>query len=113
MRTIENRAFNLIPLGIEVRGQLNREYIYRVRHGNGVNGSILGARYQDRYAYIIPSSINNPEGQPARDALTSAVFNWKNVLSTTEKAQYRERANKGLNMSGYNLYIKEFIEANT
>jgi hypothetical protein len=103
------RSFSNIPLGCLVRKQIAKEIIFRVRRGNGVAGAVAGELYQDRYAYVVPTSINNTEGQAARNALSSAVSNWKNVLSEAQKQSFNERANNGLKMSGYNLYVREFI----
>jgi len=85
---------------------------YRVRRGNGYFGSKANERYQDQYPYFIPSSINNIQGAPARVALATAVSNWQNVLTEEEKIEYNKRAARGLRMSGYNLYIREYVRAN-
>lgn len=106
------RSINGIPLGMWARKQIGKASIFRVRHGNGFYGAILGHKYQDKYIYVVPGNVNNIEGQPARDALTQAVYNWKNTLTPQEKAEYNSRAAKGLHMSGYNLYIREYMLAN-
>jgi hypothetical protein len=69
--------------------------------------------HQDKYKYVVPASINNSEGQPARDALRQAVLNWKTVLTDEEKAVYNKRVRHEVAMSGYNLYVQEYIRANT
>ena len=107
-----NRSIDGIPLGINVHKQFNKQFIFQTRRGNGSYGSVLGKVYHDKKAYSVPSSINNVEGQAARDLLATAVSNWQGVLSDPEKAGYNKRASKGLNMSGYNLYIRECILAN-
>jgi hypothetical protein len=84
--------------------------IYRVRPGNGFFGSVPYKKYKDQYPYFIPRSINNPQGEAARAALKQAVYNWQNVLTEAEKIEYNKRATKGLRMSGYNLYIREYIK---
>jgi hypothetical protein len=86
--------------------------IYRVRRGNGYFGSKAYERYQDQYSYFVPSSINNIQGAAARSALATAVYNWQNVLTEAQKIAYNKRATKGLRMSGYNLYLREYIKAN-
>ena len=90
----------------------SRAVTFRIRRGNGAAGSILGKRIQDKYKYFVPSSINNAEGQDARDAFAQAVSNWQTVLTDSQKVEYNRRANKGLHMSGYNLYIREYVKAN-
>jgi len=95
--------------GVKITAQA---LIFRVRRGNGYFGSKLGDAYQDKYKYFVPSSINNPQGATARTALASAVSNWKHVLPAEPKADYNKRATRGLKMSGYNLYIREYVRAN-
>lgn len=112
METVENRIYDGIIVGIAVRRQIAHTYIFRVRRGSGYYGSIAGKFYQDKYAYVVPSSINNPEGQAARNALSAAVANWQG-FSDAQKAGYNRRAQAGrLKMSGYNLYLREYIKAN-
>ena len=107
-----DRSMARVPLGFTVRKQLRHEVIFRVRRGNGFVGAVIGKQYQDKYKYFVPSSINNIQGQPARDALTTAVSNWKNVLTDSEKAEYNKRAMIKGGLSGYNIYIGEYIKAN-
>lgn len=106
------RSFANIPLGIRVRKQIGHQVIFRVRRGNGHAGAIAGVEYQDKYAYVVPSSINNIQSASIRTLLSTAVSNWQGVLTDEQKTAYNKRANKGLKMSGYNLYIKEYINAN-
>jgi len=111
--TDKRRAVHRIPLGATIRKQLGKRLIFRLRPGNGHAGTTLGQKIQDKYKYFVPDSIDNPEGQDARNALSSAVYNWKNTLSDNEKATYNHRADKLNTLSGYNLYIREYIKANT
>jgi hypothetical protein len=101
-----------IPLGYSARRQIGNSIIFRVRPGNGYFGSQVGEIYQDQYPYFVPSSINNPQGAASRTAFATAVHNWKNVLTDEEKAVYHKRAVRRGKMSGYNLYIGEYVEAN-
>lgn len=101
-----------VILGSGIRKQLGKRIIFRVRRGNGYFGSTAGVLYQDKYTYFVPSSINHVNGQGAREALTTAVSDWHYVLTDAQKAEYNRRAKKGLRMSGFNLYIKEYIEVN-
>jgi len=96
-----------IPLGMEVRKQLAHSIIFRVRRGNGHAGSTKGRRYQDKYKYSVPSSINNVESDPYRTNWKTAIDYWQNILTTEQKAEYNKRATKGLHMSGFNLFIRE------
>ena len=106
------RTYEGIPLGVRVRGQIGKDIIFRVRRGNGHQGAKLGKVYQDRYDYFVPSSINNVESAAIRTLLATAVSNWQNVLTPEQKQVYNKRATKGLRMSGYNLYIREYININ-
>jgi hypothetical protein len=107
---IGNLEYDGIPLGHQIRGTINNEFIYRVRRGNGYASSIEGVYYQDKYPYFVPASINNSESDHVRTAFSTAVSEWQTTLTDTQKQAYRERANKGLKMSGYNLYISERIK---
>lgn len=109
---IFKNSINRIQLGIWVRKQFGKRIIFRVRHGNGMYASILGKLYQDKYKYVVPSSINNAEGQPARDALSTAVSNWKTVLSDAVKAQWRKYAAIKGGTTGYAEYVGNYIKEN-
>lgn len=101
-----------VPLGLAVRKQWGKQIIFRVRRGNGVAGSAAGVRYQDKYKYVVPASINNAESAAVRALFAAAVSNWQSTLTEQQKQEYNKRATKGLRMSGYNLYIREYINAN-
>jgi hypothetical protein len=105
-------SIHRVPLGFAVRRQIRKEIIFRVRPGNGYMGALLGVRYQDKYKYFVPSSINNAEGATARAALAQAVYNWKNVLDEATKQEYHRAAAKKQHMSGYNLYVGQYVKAN-
>jgi hypothetical protein len=115
-------CYSDIPLGIAIKGKIGRSAdfrtapqpyakIYRVLRGNGSYGTKPGKRYQQKYDYFIPATINHPNGQPARDAFKTAVDNWYTKISQQEKDEYIKRAKK-LRITGCNLYIKEYIKAN-
>jgi len=106
------RSLMGIPLGIQVRKALAKQVIFRVRRGNGHAGALAGVAYQDKYKYFVPSSINNSESAAVRTLLATAVNNWQGVLTTEQKQTYNKRAAKGMHMSGYNLYIREYINMN-
>lgn len=100
-------SIHRVPLGFEVRKQLAKSIIFRIRRGNGYAGSTAGRRYQDKFKYFVPSSINNAEGEPSRTNFKTAIDYWHNILSADEKQAYHKRSTKGLHMSGYNLFIRE------
>lgn len=109
-RSLWKRCIGRIPLGFAVRGSWAKNRIFRVRRGNGFYGAVKGKLYQDRYSYFVPSSINHPNGQPARDALTQANYNWYNVLTEAQRTKYNKNAKRRLSMSGRNKYIGEYIK---
>lgn len=100
-----------ITLGLEARRDIGQTLTYRVRRGNGFFGSVFGRRYQDRFTYVVPSSINNPEGQHARDILKAAVLAWQG-LSESEKNFWRAKEKSYPGRSGYSLYIKNYFKEN-
>jgi len=85
---------------------------FRLRRGTGDWGTKKGERIQDQYPYFVPSSINNAQGAAARSAFATAVSNWQSVLTEDEKIEYNKRAAQKNDMSGYNLYIREYVRAN-
>jgi hypothetical protein len=107
-----HKFFGNTILGFLIRRQIGHTLIYRVRRGNGYYGSALGQLIQDKYAYFVPSSINNAQGQTARNALAQATLNWQTVLTEEQKAEYNRRAMIKSGLSGYNLYVGEYVEAN-
>ncbi len=106
------KCIGRIPLGMAVRGSWGKNRTFRVRRGNGYYGAIEGKLYQDRFRYVVPSSINNANGQPARDAMIQANYNWYNVLTQAQRDNYNRIAKNGLSMSGRNKYIGEYIKQN-
>lgn len=103
------RSINGIPLGVRVRRQTSKAFIFRVRMGNGAHGAIAGHRYQDKYTYFVPGSINNPEGEPSRANYRAAVDYWKNVLTADQIKAYNKRARQYRGLIGYNLFLKEAL----
>ena len=109
MKCTHKRNYEGIPLGFAVRGSIADLWTYRVRPGNGYYNSIAGEVYQDCYTYFVPASITNAEGEPARVAFAAAIVLWQ-ALSQSEKRALDIRANKArLRMSGYNLFIREYV----
>lgn len=103
-----NLFYGVCPVGIEIRKQLGHLYIFRRRHGNGYAGSVYKKIYQDKYNYIVPSSINNAQGQHARDIMSAAVAAWQ-LLPENEKNFWRKKEYSISGISGYNLFIKNYF----
>jgi len=100
------QTFGDLVLGLQVRRSIAKNTTYRVGKGFDEFGTANGKLFQYSYAYTVPTSIRNTESQFSRDLYRTAVENWQSVLSEDIKNEYRSNA---VNMSGYNLYIKEFI----
>lgn len=100
-----------IAIGRKIRKQLGKRIIFRHRKGNDQAGSKKGQEYQDKYVYVVPTSINNTQGLAARVALKEAVYNWKNVLTDEQKAVWNERAKAKGRVWGYNLYYGDYVKA--
>jgi len=105
-------CFDGIPLGIIVQKQLAKRYIYRYRSGNGYYGAKVGKKYQEKFEYKVPSSIRNSQGEPARNAMRAAEYNWKFILSTEEKKEWNEKANKKGGTTGHAEYVGYYIKNN-
>ncbi len=110
MKTINNRVYGGIILGVGIRGSIDNDRTFRVRRGNGYHNAILGEQYQDQYGYFVPSSINNTQSEPYRRQWIAAVHKWKYDLTAAQKQAYNKRAHKGLRMSGYNLFMREAMK---
>lgn len=110
--TTFKRSIHRVPLGFRIRKQLRKEIIFRVQPGNGFAGSKIGTNYQHKYKYFVPSSINNPQGQHARDVLKQAVLNWQTIITPEQKKEYNRIGASGLKMSGYNVYIRDYMRQN-
>ena len=108
--TIHNRNYGGIIVGVAVRGQIGHDKIFRFRRGNGHYNAKLGTTYQDQYDYFVPSSINNPESAAYRTLWAASVARWQNDLTDAQKAAYNKRAETGLRMSGYNLFMREAMK---
>jgi len=110
IRTIQNRIYDGIIIGIAVRGQINKERIFRFRKGNGHYNAKKGDIYQDQYAYFVPPGSATANVGPARQQWIASVAKWQNDLTPEEKQEYRDRALKGLQMSGFNLFMSEAMK---
>lgn len=100
-----------IPLGIRARKQLAHAIIYRIRPGNGYYGSRQYHQYQDQYAYFVPASINNPQGEPQRIKIRNAVLGWQ-ALPEATKITWRQLAVGKKELTGYNLYVQNYLRNN-
>jgi len=103
-----NTHYGVCPAGVEVRRQIGHTFIYRVQTGNGYAGSINRKKYQHKYKYFVPSSINNPESDSSRNKFSLAVQTWQG-LSEAQKNLWRAKEKDIPFMSGYNIFIRHFM----
>lgn len=92
-----------IAVGFRARKQLGHKVIFRIRPGNGYYGSLPNHQYQDQYAYFVPASINNPQGEPQRQKIRNAVLAWQ-ALTEAEKNTWRKAATHIKERTGYILH---------
>jgi len=104
------RMYGGVFIGYGIRGSIADDKTFRVRRGNGVYGAIDGEIYQDKYNYFVPTSINNTQSEPYRRQWIAAVHKWIYDLTAEQKNSYQRRASHGLQMSGYNLFIREAMK---
>ena len=110
--TVNNRTYGGIILGVAIRGQIAKTRIFRFRRGNGYYNANVGTFYQDQYDYFVPTSITDAAGDASRAACAAGVTAWQ-TLSDTQKQVYNDSASmQGLRMSGYNLFMRNYIKAN-
>lgn len=104
------KAIGRVELGLNVRKQIGKRIIFRVQKSDTRYGVPAGKLLQDKYKYFVPPSINNAESEPYRRQWIAAVHKWIYDLTDTQKKAYNKRANKGLRMSGYNLFMREAMK---
>lgn len=104
------RMYGGVFIGYGIRGSINDDKTFRVRRGNGAYGAIDGEIYQDKYDYFVPTSINNTQSEPYRRQWIAAVHKWIYDLTAEQKNSYQRRASHGLQMSGYNLFMREAMK---
>ena len=100
--------YGSVIAGTEIRKQIGKKYIYRIRPGNGHAGTEIGKRYQDRYSYFVPSTITHPNGNASRACFASAVQAWKNL--TEEEQAFWKALEKTHNMvPGRYIFIGHYM----
>lgn len=108
MKGYSSRKYAGVPLGLMIRRSIGKTWTFRIRKGNGQAGTRVGELIQDKYAYTVPDPNADNVGIENKTNFAQAVWNWQNLLTPTEKAEYNRRAAIKRKMSGYNLYIREF-----
>lgn len=106
----EKRQYLGVLVGNGIRRSIAGTVTYQVRRGNGFYGAIDGEIYQDKKILVVPSSINNTQSEPYRRQWIAAVHKWIYDLTAAQKNSYQRRASHGLQMSGYNLFMREAMK---
>lgn len=104
------RTYDGALIGCGIQKTIGNTTTYRLRRGNGQYGAELGVLYQDKFNRVVPSSINNVEGEPYRILLAAAVDHWQKILNPTEKKNYNRLAGHYQHLSGYNLFVRQVIK---
>ena len=110
IRTTNNRVYDGIILGTLIHGSINKTRTFRVRPGNGYLAGDEKDIYQDQYPYFLPTGYATANIGPARQQWIAAVHKWTADLTAAQKAVYDGRANAGLHMSGFNLFMREAMK---
>lgn len=110
-KTFRKQSIHGIPLGVDVRRSIAKEVTFRVRTGNGHYGSVAGHKYQDKFALVVPSSIDHPNGDSSRACFAAAISAWQG-LSAGAKKIYNNLAGHVQHLSGYNLFIRRYMQEN-
>lgn len=93
----QNMCYNGIPLGLIVRRQINKEYIYRYCQG-----------HQFKYAYFVPTNPQTVTQQNWRAKYT-AGNTAALALSSAEREPYIERAKKKKGWNWHNAFMSDYL----
>ena len=91
------RSFYGYVLGVQIRKQLGKKYIYQVVGGK-----------QIKYKYVVPGNPRTYLQQLNRWRMKQAVLSWQS-LTDSVKNFYRSKEPFKKIMSGYNYYISAYI----
>lgn len=86
-----------VYIGLGIRKQLGKKYIYQIVKSD-----------QRKYSYVVPSRPNSPGQQKMTDLLRKATQSWHD-LTSEEKKYYDDNVPLGKVMSGFNYYVSEYI----
>lgn len=98
-------------IGSGVQRTIGQQTTYRLRRGNGQYGAELGVLYQDKFSRVVPSSINHPNGDTSRACFAAAILAWQS-LSNAAKNVFNRLAGHIQHLSGYNLYVRRYMQEN-
>lgn len=105
-------------MGLYVRRTMNKKGVgvggavtFRVRRGNGHYGSVAGKIYQDKYNYPDVTGLENNAPAGAKTCFATGVSAWQ-TLSDSAKKKWNNLAGHGYKMSGYNLFLRDYMLSN-
>lgn len=104
-----NNYYRGRPIGLWVRGNINKKLIYRVTRSNGYGGAPPGKLFQDRYNYFVPSTIMHPNGDAARLKFKNGMAAWA-LLSDEEKQTWAAAATKRSGLKAHNLFMRHYLK---
>lgn len=108
MKGYTSKMYAGIPVGLLIRRDIGKDKIFRVRHGNGYYGSILGELIQDKFDYVVPDPNAENVGIVNKNDFAAAVAAWQALPGSTKAWWDQEAKRLRLVMSGYNLYIRKY-----
>ena len=86
-----------IPLGIQVRRQINKEFIFRIKSGT-----------QEKYPYFIPANPQTAGQQSWRTTFTAGVVAAK-ALTDGQKEVYRKDAYRKPGQTWFTRFMAEYL----
>lgn len=90
-------TYRRIPLGVQVRRQINKEIIYRVARG-----------HQYKYPYFVPANPQTVPQQAWRTTFTNGVTAAL-ALSSAEKETYREMAKRKPGQTWFSVFMSGYL----
>jgi len=82
-----------IPLGIQVRRQINKEFIFRIKSGT-----------QEKYPYFIPANPQTAGQQSWRTTFTAGVVADKSINRRTKRSLSKRRLSEARTNLVYAVY---------
>ena len=93
----ENICQDGIPMGIQVRGKHNKEWIYRIKCGT-----------QEKYPYSVGDNPQTAGQQSWRAKFTAGIAAAK-LLSEAEKEVYRKKAKRKPGQTWHSLFMSWYL----
>ena len=92
-------CYDGIPLGIQIRRQLNKQWIFRIYQG-----------VQEKYAYFVPANPQTVDQQAWRAKFTAGIAAAK-LLSPEEKAAYKTIACRKPGQTWHSVFMSKYLWA--